>query len=362
MIMYILGIESSCDETAVGILRIAEDGRFTALANCVNSQVPIHRLYGGVVPEIAGRAHIEAVSGLMTEAFSQAAITPDDLDAVAVTSHPGLIGALLVGVNFAKSFAFAHGLPLIAVDHMKAHVAAARVESTEAPFPKPPFLALVVSGGHTSLYHVRDYTDFEEIGATRDDAIGESFDKVGRLLGLPYPAGAAFDRMAAEGFAKLNPALPTVEGYPKSAAFRRGDLRLPSPAMTDGSLDFSFSGLKTASVNLIHHLTQKGEALPGCEFAAAFTYEAVEAVCRQTEAAMQRLGGCPLVAAGGVSANSHLRAALRRLCDKQGVSLSLPPLSLCGDNGLMVCAQGYAEYLAGHFADESLNASAADEG
>ena len=359
--MYILGIESSCDETAVGILRADPDGRLSPCANRINSQVPVHRLYGGVVPEIASRAHIESISALATDALSEAGISPSEVGLVAVTSHPGLIGALLVGVNFAKAFAFAHDIPLVSVNHMKAHVAAAWVESTEAPAPEaPPFLALVVSGGHTSLYHAATWCDYEEIGATRDDAIGESFDKVGRLLGLPYPAGAAFDRLAAEGFAALCPSDPTIDGYAASPAFRRGDPHLPSPALHDGTADFSFSGLKTASVNFIHHRRQKNEPFSPAEFAAAFTYEAVEAVCRQTELALDRFPGCPLVAAGGVSANSHLRQALRRLCKKRGISLSLPPLSLCGDNGLMVCAQGYREYLAGHLADVSLNASAAD--
>ncbi|MBO7150257.1 MAG: tRNA (adenosine(37)-N6)-threonylcarbamoyltransferase complex transferase subunit TsaD, partial [Clostridia bacterium] len=199
--MKIIGFESSCDETAVAIADVDENGTIVPLASCVNSQIPLHRLYGGVVPEIAGRAHIEAISPLTEEAFKEAGLTPADIDAVAVTANPGLIGALLVGVNFAKAFAFAQNVPLVAVDHMKAHIAAAYVKFEGKEAPKPPFIALAVSGGHTSLYLVSSYTDYKEIGATRDDAIGEAFDKVGRLLCLSYPAGADFDKLAQKGFA-----------------------------------------------------------------------------------------------------------------------------------------------------------------
>ncbi|MBO5788768.1 MAG: tRNA (adenosine(37)-N6)-threonylcarbamoyltransferase complex transferase subunit TsaD [Clostridia bacterium] len=358
--MYILGIESSCDETAAAVLQVNEAGEFIPLSNIVNSQIAIHRLYGGVVPEIASRAHIKSVSEVTRLALEEAHVTPHDLSLVAVTSNPGLIGALLVGVNFAKSLAFAHHIPLVAVNHMKAHIAAAFVHSVAAPAPTPPFLGLAVSGGHTSLYYVHDFTHYEEIGATRDDAIGESFDKVGRLLGLPYPAGAAFDGLTAKGFATLCPSEPSVRGYKKAKLNRQNGMKLPSPALCDGTLDFSFSGLKTASVNLIHHYEQKGEEVPKEELACAFTYEAVEGVYTQVNAAMDQYGNLPLVVAGGVAANSHLRQRLSELATKRNISLSLPPLSLCGDNGLMVAMQGYFEWQAGHLEDTHLNASAMD--
>ena len=358
--MIVLGIESSCDETAAAVLRVSEQGEMQALSNVVNSQIDIHRLFGGVVPEIASRAHIECISGVVKTALEEAGVTPKDLSLVAVTANPGLIGALLVGVNFAKSFAFANGIPLVAVNHMKAHIAAAYVESVFDKAPNPPFLALAVSGGHTSLYLVKSYTDYEEIGATRDDAIGESFDKVGRLIGLPYPAGAAFDKLAKESFSTLCPDEPTLLGYAKSQSHKKSPIKLPSPALSDGSLDFSFSGLKTASVNYIHHCQQVGEAVDKTRLSAEFTLEAVGAVYTKVKQALQEYPNHPLVVAGGVAANSHLRQALSALAEEMGVSLSIPPLSFCGDNGLMVAAQGYHEYMAGHLADTHLNGSAAD--
>lgn len=359
--MKIIGFESSCDETAVAIAEIDESGRILPLASCVNSQIPLHRLYGGVVPEIAGRAHIENISPLTEEAFKQAGLTPADIDAVAVTANPGLIGALLVGVNFAKAFAFAQNVPLVAVDHMKAHIAAAYVHKDSTKAPKPPFIALAVSGGHTSLYLVSSYTDYKEIGATRDDAIGEAFDKVGRLLGLSYPAGAEFDKLAKEGFAlACGKEDATFADYKKSAHFRVQDLRFPSPALSDGSLDFSFSGLKTAAVNLMHRFDQKGEQIERERFAAAYTYEAVEAVATHVKAALQAYEGYPLVVAGGVAANSHLRKRLGEVTAFLKRDLFIPPLSLCGDNALMVCAQGYHELEAGNLAGTDLNASASD--
>ena len=227
---YVLGMESSCDETSAAVVRVEDDGQMEIAANIVASQIETHRLYGGVVPEIASRAHIEAVSGITREALAAAGIGVRDLSAVAVTAFPGLIGALLVGVNFAKSFAYANDLPLVAVDHIKAHVAAAYLADKAL---KPPFLAVVVSGGHTAIYDVADYTDFRLIGSTRDDAAGEAFDKIGRVIGLPYPAGAALDKLAREGDSRAVP--------------------LPSPALGGDTLDLSFSGLKTAALNFIHH-------------------------------------------------------------------------------------------------------------
>ena len=246
--MYILGMESSCDETSAAVVEMG-DGVCRIKSDIVASQIEIHRLYGGVVPEIAGRAHIEAVSRITYEALETAGLTIKDLGAVAVTSHPGLIGALLVGVNFAKSLAFANGLPLVGVNHIKGHVAAAYLAHAEL---KPPFTALVVSGGHTSIYRVSDYTDFKEIGATRDDAAGEAFDKIGRVIGLPYPAGAAMDKLAYEG--------------------KAGSITLPSPALVGDTLDFSFSGIKTAALNYINGLTQRGEE-KNMEFSTKYACE-----------------------------------------------------------------------------------------
>ena len=198
--MMILGFESSCDETSAAVVRAEEGGRFTVLSNIVASQIPIHRKYGGVVPEIASRAHVEAISSIAREALAVASVTMQEIDLIAVTSHPGLIGALLIALNFAKGLASAYRKPLVGVNHIHGHVAACYLAEGETPIPKPPYLALVVSGGHTSIYHVRSYTDFCEIGATRDDAMGEAFDKIGRIIGIPYPAGAGFDKLAAEGF------------------------------------------------------------------------------------------------------------------------------------------------------------------
>lgn len=357
--MYIIGFESSCDETAVAIVEERE-GRLFPVCSRVRTQIPLHRLYGGVVPEIAGRAHIEAISALTAEALEEAKLSPRDLGCVAVTSHPGLIGALLVGVNFAKSFAFANGLPLVEVDHMKAHMAAAYVEMGRA-VPKPPFLGLAVSGGHTSLYLAEDYNRYREIGGTRDDAIGEAFDKVGRLLGLPYPAGAEFDSLAARGYARLcGKEGATLADYRRLPPSARSAYPLPSPALRDGSLDFSFSGLKTAAVNLAHTYTQKGEELDREAFAAAYTAVAVEAVATHIDTALATHEGLPLVMAGGVAANSHLRLRMEEVCRAHGRELYVPPLSLCGDNGLMVAAQGWFCYREGQRATTALNASAAD--
>ena len=334
--MYILGMESSCDETSAAVLSFDGDGMHIC-ANIVASQIETHRLYGGVVPEIASRAHIEAITGVTKEALDTAGISLRDLSAIAVTAFPGLIGALLVGVNFAKSLAFANNIPLVAVNHIKAHVAAAYLTNTP---PKPPFLALVVSGGHTALFDVTGETDFREIGGTRDDAVGEAFDKIGRVIGLPYPGGAALDRLAYEG--------------DKTA------VKLPSPALHGENFDFSFSGLKTAALNYINTCRQSGEEPHHANLAASFTGTIVSGVAAKVRAALQATGHRTLVVAGGVAANSHLRAALQTLCDEMGCQLILPPVSLCGDNGAMVAAAGVFEYQKGNFADTSLNASASD--
>ncbi|MBE6546597.1 MAG: tRNA (adenosine(37)-N6)-threonylcarbamoyltransferase complex transferase subunit TsaD [Ruminococcaceae bacterium] len=334
--MIILGMESSCDETSAAVIRM-EEGRREILSNIVASQIEIHRLYGGVVPEIASRAHIEAISGITYEALETAGVMLADVDCVAVTSHPGLIGALLVGVNFAKSLAFAHGIPLVAVNHVKAHVAAAYLEY---PDLKPPFLALVVSGGHTSYYRVDSYTEFCEIGGTRDDAAGEAFDKIGRVIGMPYPGGAEMDRLAYEGD-------PTA-------------IKLPSPALLGDTAEFSFSGLKTAALNYINGERQKGREPNAADLAASYTKTVVDAIRRKTELALSQSGAKTLVLAGGVAANSHIRRELEALCRQRGAAFCTPSRSLCGDNGAMVAAAGYFEYQNGTFADTSLNASACD--
>ena len=329
--MRILAFESSCDETSAAIVEIT-DGKFKALSNIVASQIPIHALYGGVVPEIAGRAHIEAISALTYAAFEEAGVTVADIDAVAVTSEPGLIGALLVAVNYAKSFALAHDLPLIPVNHIRAHIAAVYYEY---PDLEAPFFAMVASGGHTSLINVKNPITFETVGRTRDDAIGEAFDKVARVLGMPYPGGAEMDRLAKEG-------------NPKA-------IRFPTAAMQD-SLDFSFSGLKTAVINYIHTAKQRGEELSLPDIAASFTEAVLHAVITNLEKAKARYDFDTMVLAGGVAANSHLRRAVAEFCQKKKIRLCLPSLSYCGDNGAMIAAQGYHEFLAGKRADSSLNA------
>ncbi len=332
--MYILGMESSCDETSAAVVEIV-DGKPYIRSNIVASQIDIHRLYGGVVPEIASRAHIEAVSRITHEALDTAGIGLSDLSAIAVTSSPGLIGALLVGVNFAKSLAFANNIPLVPVDHIKGHVAAAYFASPEL---KPPFLALVVSGGHTSIYHVLDYAEFDELGTTRDDAAGEAFDKIARVMGMPYPGGAALDKLA-------------YEGDPKAIKF-------PSPALVGDNLDFSFSGLKTSALNYINSNTQKGIEISFADVAASYTETVVKGIVQKVDAALEKSGATCFAISGGVAANSHLRSALERLCKKRDIHFAMPEKALCGDNGAMIALAGYYEYQKGNFADTYLNASA----
>ncbi len=359
--MIILGFESSCDETSVAVVKREESGELRILSNIVASQVPIHRKYGGVVPEIASRAHVEAISEITHRALETAGVTVGEIDLVSVTDHPGLIGALLVAVNFAKGFAFANRKPLVGVSHIQGHIAACYLAGN-GEVPKPPFLSLVVSGGHTSIYRVASYTELEEIGGTRDDAMGESFDKIGRIIGIPYPAGAGFDALAAEGMRMATglPA-PTLSDFSRSAAAKDPSLSLPSPALAGDTLDFSFSGLKTAAINLIHRTEQRGETLRRELLAAVYTREAVEAVAAKLRLALSRYPGEGLAVAGGVAANSHLRKRLAELTLELGVPLFIPPLSLCGDNAAMIAAAGYYEYLAGHLADSSLSASALDD-
>lgn len=329
--MKILAIESSCDETAAAVI---EDGR-TILSNIVDSQVETHALYGGVVPEIASRRHMEAVVRVTDAALREAGLTRDGVDAVAATCAPGLIGALLVGANFGKSLAFALGKPFIPVHHIRGHIAA---NYLQFPDLKPPFLTLVASGGHSLLVLVKDYTEFEILGGTRDDAAGEAFDKVARVLGVGYPGGPKIDRMA-------------VGGDPKK-------YKLPVSHVKDAPLDFSFSGLKTAVINLAHNAGQKGEEIDKASLAACFCRAVVDTLVPRLALAMDETGARDMVCAGGVAANSWLRAALTELAETRGARLYLPPLSLCGDNAAMIGAQAYYEYRAGNLGTTAQNAFA----
>ena len=329
--MYILGIESSCDETAAAVV---EDGRHER-SNVVASQVEEHRLYGGVVPEIASRRHAEAISDVVQRALEQASVRPEQLDGIAVTYAPGLIGALLVGVGFAKGLALATGKPLIPVHHLRGHIASNYLAH---PDLQPPFLCLVVSGGHSHIVRVEGYTRFQVIGRTRDDAAGECYDKAARAMGMPYPGGVALDRLAAEG-------------DPHAYA-------LPRPRVEGSPYDFSFSGLKTAVINRLHNAEQKGETLNRADLCASFQHRVTEMLVENTLQAAADTGADTIVLAGGVSANSGLRAGMEAACAKAGCRLYAPPLSLCGDNGAMVAAQGYYELMAGHTAGMELNAVA----
>ena len=329
--MNILAIESSCDETAVAVVR---DGR-TVLSDAIASQADMHAIYGGVVPEIASRKHIEAIAGLADQALQQAGITRSDIDAVAVTYAPGLIGALLVGVNFAKSVAYGLNLPIIPVHPVRGHIAANYIAH---PDLEPPFVCLCVSGGNTMIVDVKGYTDMEILGATRDDAAGECFDKVARVLGIGYPGGAPMDKLAQGG----------------------DDTRyeLPRAHVADAPLDMSFSGLKTAVLNLAHNTAQKGEELDMKGLAASFAAAVSDTLVPRTMEAAKRCGYGKIAVAGGVAANSRIRADLETACRQSGDQLFLPPLSLCGDNGAMIGCQGYYEYLAGKRGGMDLNAYA----
>ena len=329
--MKILAFESSCDETAVAVV---EDGR-TVLSDAIASQADLHALYGGVVPEIASRKHVEAIAALTDQALRQAGCEKSDIDAVAVTYAPGLIGAVLVGLSFAKSVAFALGVPLIPVHHIRGHIAANYLAFPEL---EPPFLALAISGGNTLIVDVKDYTDLEVIGATRDDAAGECFDKAARVLGLPYPGGAPMDALAQQGTA--------------------GTYDLPRAHVNGSDFDMSFSGLKTAVVNLAHNAAQTGRELDKASLALDFTNAVSDMLVPRAMAAAQQCGRTTVVAAGGVAANSIIRADLQRACREHGYRLYVPPLSLCGDNGAMIGAQGYYEFRAGRRAETDLNAFA----
>lgn len=331
MSIRILGIESSCDETAVSV---SLDGR-TILSDVIASQAAEHGKFGGVVPEIASRRHAENILDTAQKALETAGCVLSDIDAIAVTYAPGLIGALLVGTSFAKGLAMAADIPLVPVHHIAGHIASNYIAHADL---EPPYLCLVASGGHSMIIEVLDYTKYHVIGRTRDDAAGEAFDKCARVLGYPYPGGVHVDKEAQTG---------DPEKY-----------KLPIPKVTGSEYDFSFSGLKTAVINTVHNSEQKGLEIDKASLAASFQKTASEMLVSRTIAAAKALGYKKIAVAGGVAANSGVRGLLEQECKKRHFTLYMPPLSLCGDNGSMIACQGYYDFLAGKRADESLNAIA----
>lgn len=328
--MKILAIESSCDETAAAVV----EGR-TVLSNIVATQIAEHRIYGGVVPEIASRRHTEAISTVVRDAVETAGLTLKDIDAVAVTHAPGLIGALLVGVNFAKGLSMSLGVPLIPVHHLRSHIAANYICH---PDLEPPFLCLLVSGGNSLIVKVNGYTDFEVIGRTRDDAAGECFDKSARSMGLDYPGGVMLDKIATE---------PDFIKYP-----------MPWPKVEGAELDFSFSGLKTAVINLTHNAEQKGTPIDVPVLSATVRCRVCDILIANTMRAAELTKMTDIVIAGGVSANSELRERMEKECAQRGYNLYYPEKKYCGDNAAMVGAQAIHEYEAGHVSGADLNAQA----
>ena len=329
--MIILSVESTCDETAVALV---ENGR-TILTDQIFSQADLHAVYGGVVPELASRSHVEVIYQLADRALATAGLSRADIDAVAVSFAPGLIGAVLVGVSFAKSVASALGVPLIPVHHIRGHMAANYLAYPEL---EPPFVCLAISGGNSIIVDVKDYTEMDIMGATRDDAAGECFDKTARVLGLGYPGGKPVDQLSRGGDdRKFDLPIAKVEGHP---------------------YDMSFSGLKTAVINIVHHAEQTGEELDKASLCASFSRAVSDSLVPRAIAAVRERGYGKLVAAGGVAANSRIRADLERAAKENGIELFVPPLRLCGDNAAMVGAQAYYEYLAGNTAGSDLNAYA----
>lgn len=326
---YILGIESSCDETAASIVK---NGR-EVLSNVINTQIDLHKVYGGVVPEIASRKHIENIDAVIDEALSEANMTFDDIDAIAVTYGPGLVGALLVGVSSAKALSYALSKPLVPVHHIKGHITANFIAH---PDLEPPFVCLVASGGHSHIVNVSDYTKFEVLGRTRDDAAGEAFDKIARVLGLGYPGGPLIDKLAKEG-------------NPEAITF-------PRVKMDKDSLDFSFSGVKTAVINYLHKAEQKGEEINKADVAASFQCAVTDALCEHTIEGALRVGAKTVALAGGVASNSDLREKMTQKCKKHGINVVYPPPVLCTDNAAMIAAAGYYLYKDGKVADLELNA------
>lgn len=328
--MKILAIESSCDDTAIAIVE-----NRTVLVSLIASQIDEHILYGGVVPEIASRMHIEAISNLYKQALKLSNLSIDDIDAIAVTYAPGLIGSLLVGVNFAKGLALSANKPLIPVHHLRSHIAANYITNTQL---KPPFLALVISGGHSHIINVKDYCDFEVIGRTRDDAAGECFDKCARAMGLPYPGGVHLDRIAESG---------NSETY-----------RLPKPKVDGNPLDFSFSGLKTAVLNTINNSKQKGIEINVADMCASLRKTVTDIILEKLQIAVKEYGSQKIVLAGGVSANSEIRCRIEQFCQNNNLEFYAPELKYCGDNAAMVGAQALYEYKNGNTAKSDLNACA----
>ncbi len=327
--ILILGIESSCDETAAAVVK---NGR-EVLSNVINTQIALHKKFGGVVPEVASRRHIETIDAVIGEALSEANVTFNDIDAIAVTYGPGLVGALLVGVSTAKALAFALGKPLVAVHHIKGHIMANFVSHKNL---EPPFICLVASGGHSHIVAVEDYTKLEIMGRTRDDAAGEAFDKIARVLGLGYPGGPLIDKIAKEG----NP----------------DAVQFPRVRMDKDSLDFSFSGVKTAVINYLHKLEQNGEEYNKADIAASFQNAVTDVLCEHTLEAALRRGSKTIALAGGVASNSALREKMTRTAEKQRIKVVYPEPVLCTDNAVMIACAGYYEYQENNFADMTLNA------
>ena len=329
--ILILGIESSCDETAAAVVK---NGR-EVLSNVINTQIELHKKFGGVVPEVASRQHIRTIDGVIDKALSDAGVGFEDITAIAVTYGPGLVGALLVGVSSAKALAYALKKPLVPVHHIKGHIMANFVEHREL---EPPFVCLVASGGHSHIVEVKDYTDIEILARTRDDAAGEAFDKIARVLGLGYPGGPLIDKLAREG--------------------DKNAVHFPRVRMDGDSLDFSFSGVKTAVINYLHKLDQNGGSYNKADIAASFQEAVVDALCTHTIEAARRTGNKTITLAGGVASNSALREKMTEEAAKEGMRVLYPSPVLCTDNAVMIACAGYYGYLNNEFADMTLNASA----
>ena len=329
--ILILGIESSCDETAAAVVKNGTE----VLSNVINTQIDIHKQFGGVVPEVASRRHIQTIDAVIDKALADANVTFDDITAIAVTYGPGLVGALLIGVSTAKALAYALKKPLVPVNHIRGHIMADFVEHKDL---KPPFVCLVASGGHSHIVEVKDYTEFEILGRTRDDAAGEAFDKIARVLGLGYPGGPLIDKLAKEG--------------------DKNAVHFPRVKMDGQSLDFSFSGVKTAVINHLHKLDMKGEEYNKADIAASFQEAVTEALCTHTIEAAKRTGNKTIALAGGVASNSALREKMTEQASKEGINVVYPSPVYCTDNAVMIACAGYYEYQNQSFADMTLNAKA----